>query len=407
MRTLKGTLCGVASSVVLPLLLPLAVSAQVTSERGTATAPFNGPPICSTGKGVDKGKRPVPECLQPTAAELRDLQRRAALNALERFVARDGEATQRSFERVRDSASARFEQLVIGVLELSRTIDSTTRQVTINVRADISEATLRDLLRATSAVASASTTERSLMGMFMLARSQSSTTRFDSERRTNSSASTTSSRVNTADSTRAVREAESLKGGVVTLDDRVQSSQKVNSTTETNSGTVTTGSSMTRANQDEFSVAPAQDLESAIGSRLNVAGYEPVEGALLEDDGKPALLEAIRADFGAGDDLKATTLRRMLGAAQKQEVRYVLVGFVEAGLPTTDAVSGSQRVSAKVTAKVYDLSGRLPRTVVTVGPALHAGLGPDASTARTNAIKSAADETARAVINQLSNRQVK
>lgn len=407
MRTLKGTLCGVASSVVVPLLLPLAVSAQVTSERGTATAPFNGPPICSTGKGVDKGKRPVPECLQPTAAELRDLQRRAALNALERFVARDGEATQRSFERVRDSASARFEQLVIGVLELSRTIDSTTRQVTINVRADISEATLRDLLRATSAVASASTIERSLMGMFMLARSQSSTTRFDSERRTNSSASTTSSRVNTADSTRAVREAESLKGGVVTLDDRVQSSQKVNSTTETNSGTVTTGSSMTRANQDEFSVAPAQDLESAIGSRLNVAGYEPVEGALLEDDGKPALLEAIRADFGAGDDLKATTLRRMLGAAQKQEVRYVLVGFVEAGLPATDAISGSQRVSAKVTAKVYDLSGRLPRTVVTVGPALHAGLGPDASTARTNAIKSAADETARAVINQLSNRQVK
>jgi hypothetical protein len=220
-------------------------------------------------------------------------------------------------------------------------------------------------------------------------------------------ASSSSRTQQSTDSSRKVREAESIESSVITLKDRVVAGQKATSNTESSTSTLSTGSTTARAAQNGFAVAPAQDLESAIGSRLNVAGYEPVEGALLEDDATPALMELVRTDFGSGDDLKAATLRRMLAAAQKQEVRYVLVGFVEAGLASTDKVSGNQRVDAKVSAKVYDLSGRLPRTVVTVGPTIYSGLGSNDGVARANAIKSAADETARVVINQLSNRQVR
>ena len=384
-----------------------ASGAQVVSERGTASAPFTGPAVCGTPKGIGKDKRPLPECLQPTPSELRTLQRCAALNALERFAARDGEATTRAFERVRDSIHARFDQIVVGVLELSREIDSTSRQVTSNVRADINESKLRDLLRATSAVAGTPSAEKALMGMFMLARSQVSTERFDGERRTNASSSSSNRSQQNTDSSRKVRESESITSSVVTLGDRVLAGGQAASITESSTSAISTGSTTNRGDRSAFAVAPAQDLESVIGSRLNVAGYEPVEGALLDDDMSPALLDLVRADFGSGDDLKAATLRRMLAAAQKQEVRYVLVGFVEAGLASTDKVSGNQRVDAKVSAKVYDLSGRLPRTVVTVGPTIYSGLGSDDNVARTNAIKSAADETARTVINQLSNRQVR
>lgn len=389
------------------LLAPLVLPAQVVSEKGTATQPFSGPSICATRKGIGKDKRPLPECLRPSAAEVQALQRLAALNAVERLVARDGASAIRAFDRIRDSLAARYDQIVVGVLELARAIDSASKQVTVNVRADISDARLRDLLRATAAISSRSTAERSMMGMFMLARFQSSVQRFDVERRESTSTTANARADGRADSTRKVYEAESLSGSTVTLDDRVTSARSTTVSAESTSTTARRGTSIARADRVEYTVAAAHDLESAIGSELNVAGYEPVEGALLAADGDPALLDAVRADFGAGDDLKPATLRRMLAAAQEQRVRYVLVGFVESGLPSTDKVSGNQRVDAKVTAKVYDLSGRLPRTVVTVGPTIHFGLGPDVGTARTNAIRTAAEETARAVVDQLSNKQVR
>lgn len=389
------------------LLTPWVLPAQVVSEKGTATQPFAGPPVCATPKGMGKDKQPLPECLQPSAAEVQALQRRAALNAVERLVARDGESAIRAFDRIRDSLSTRFDQIVVGVLELSRSVDSASRQATMHVRADISDARLRDLLRSTSAISSTKTSDQSMMGMFMLARSQSGVQRFDVERRESMSTSANSRADSRADSARKAHEAESLKGATVTLDDRVTNARSTTASAESTSITTRSGASLARADHVEYAVAAAQDLESAIGSKLNVAGYEPVEGALLEDDATPPLLDAVRTDFGTGDDLKAATLRRMLAAAQQQSVRYVLVGFVETGLAITDNVSGNQRVDAKVTAKVYDLSGRLPRTVVTVSPTIHFGLGPDAATARSNAIKSAAEETARTVVDQLSNKQVR
>ncbi len=389
------------------LFAPWVLPAQVVSEKGTATKPFTGPPICATPKGVGRDKRPLEDCSQPSATEIRTLQRLAALNAVERLVAGDGESSTRAFERIRDSLTTRFDQIVLGVLELSRSVDTDSKQVTMHVRADISDARLRDLLRATAANTSATAAERSMMGMFMLARSQIGVQRFDVERRESSSTMANARVDGRADSARKAHEAESLKGASVTLDDRVTSTRGITLSAESTSTVARSGTSIARADRVAYTVAAAQDLESAIGSKLNVAGYEPVEGALLEDDGEPPLLDEVRADFGTGDDLKATTLRRMLAAARRQSVRFVLVGFVEGGLPSTDEVSGSQRVDAKVTAKVYDLSGRLPRTVVTVGPTVHFGLGPDAGTARTNAIKSAAEETARAVLDQLSNKQVR
>jgi hypothetical protein len=131
-----------------------------------------------------------------------------------------------------------------------------------------------------------------------------------------------------------------------------------------------------------------------------------VEAAFFEDDAKPPLVDAVRGDFATGDDLKSATLRRMLAAAQKAEIRYALVGTVDLSVPSVDEVSGNQRVFAKVSAKVYDLSGRLPRTVVNVAPAQFAGLGPSASVAKVNALKSAGEATAREVLAQLNIKQI-
>jgi hypothetical protein len=198
-----------------------------------------------------------------------------------------------------------------------------------------------------------------------------------------------------------------MKRGVATIDDQVRargSSAYVDSS-RTSSSRMT--STVTRADQVQYRVAPAQDLDAVLSGRLTAAGFETVEAAFFEDDAQPSLVDAVRGDFGSGDDLKAATIRRMATAAQKAEVRYALVGTVDLGAPAVDPVSGNYRVYAKVSAKVYDLSSRLPKTVVNVVPAQFAGMGPDATVAKVNALKNAGEATAREVLAQLSNKQVR
>jgi hypothetical protein len=409
----KLTLATLALAATLVIIPSEPLAAQVVSGRGSATLVY-GPPICGTPQGVDKKGVPVKECREPTPLDLQEAQRRAALIAVERFVAEGGEDQARAFERVRDSVRTKFDEIVMNVAELNRVIEAEKRQITLSVRVDINEAKLRNLLQATASVASAGAA-KSLMGMFLLAREQVSREAFGAEKRSSASAkvseSASSDRSAASDTTFKSKEAESLRGGGAVFDGRMTSGSTAKSQEsagrEASASSVESSSQVDRAAKVLYNVAPAQDLDAIIGSRLASAGYETVEAAFLEDDATPALVETVRGDFGSGDDLKAATLRRIAAAALKQEVKFALIGTVDMTLPDKDDVTGNPRVYAKVVAKVYDVSSRIPRTVVSVGPAQYAGTGPNADVAKTNALKNAAGEIARAVLDQLSNRQVR
>lgn len=387
--------------------------AQVVTSRGSATMPY-GPPICGTAQGVDRKGEPIKECQAPTPLDFQEVTRRAAVSAIERYVAEGGEDQLRAFERIRDSVRTRFDDIVVSATELNRAVDPATRQLTVAVRVEINEARLRNLLRATSNVVVAGG-PKSMMGMFLLAREQASVETFGPERRTSIATerrdTTSTSNASTRDSTLKVRESEAIKGGAVTISGAAASTEA--STTAQGASTAATASSVEassaiqRAARVQYAVAPAQDLDAVIGGRLASAGYETVEAAFLEDDQSPGLVDAVRADFGSGDDLKAATLRRVAAAAAQQEVKFALIGTVDMSLPSVDEVTGLSRVYAKVQAKVYDVSARLPRTLVNVGPAQYAGIGPTPEVAKTNALKIAAEEIARAVIDQLSNRDAR
>lgn len=402
-----------ALAAALLFILPAATEAQVASGRGSATFTY-GPAVCGTVQGVDKKGVPIKECRLPTPLDLQEAQRRAALSAVERFVAEGGEDQSRAFDRIRDSVRTRFDEIIVSIAELNRAVDENARQITMSVRIDINEARLRNLLQATSSVAK-SGTDKSVMGMFLLAREQVSVEAFGPERRTSVAArsnnETAASSTSSRDTTFKAKEGESLKGGTATFDGAMSATggSKSASTnrTEMSANTVEASTTINRAAVVRYNVAPAQDLDAVIGGRLAAAGYETVEAAFLEDDVTPALVETVRADFGTGEDLKAATLRRIAAAAIKLEVKYALIGTVDMSMPGTDEVTGNARVYAKVQAKVYDVSGRLPRTLVNVGPAQYAGVGPTADVARTNALKNAANEIARAVVDQLSNKQAR
>jgi len=409
----KLTLASVAFVATLLLMSGRMLHAQVVSGRGSATLVY-GPPICGTPQGVDKKGVPVKECREPTPLDLQEAQRRAALAAVERFVAEGGEDQARAFDRIRDSVRTRFDELVMNVAELNRVVDPEKRQIVISVRVDINEAKLRNLLQSTASIATAGAA-KSMMGMFLLAREQVSKESFGAERRSSAtvrgSESVATDRSTSSDTSFKAKEAESLKGGAAVFDGKMASTAAAkaqgSASVESTASAVESSSQLERAAKILYNVAPAQDLDAVIGSRLASAGYETVEAAFLEDDATPALVATVRGDFGTGDDLKAATLRRIAAAAQKQDVKFALIGTVDMTLPDKDEVTGLPRVYAKVLVKVYDVSTRIPRTVVNVGPAQYAGTGPNADVAKTNALKNAASEIARAVLDQLSNRQVR
>lgn len=411
MRQLTQVLASAVMALI--LLTPDALRAQVVIGRGSATHTY-GPPICGTPAGLDKKGAPVKECREPTPLDFQEAQRRAALSAVERFVAEGGEDQLRAFERVRDSVRTRFDDIVLTVAELNRVVDVEKRQIAMAVRVDINEARLRNLLQATASVAKAGA-DKSLMGMFLLGREQVTRESFGTEMRSAASARATENSVQTnasnRDTTFKAKEGEALKGTTATFDGRVSSTStgrtQAGSTVEASAESVESSSTLERAAKVLYNVAPAGDLDAVIGSRLAAAGYETVEAAFLEDDATPGLVKDVRTDFGTGDDLKSSTLRRIAAAALKQEVKFVLVGTVDMTLPERDDVTNQPRVYAKVLAKVYDVSSRIPRTVVNVGPAQYAGIGPNPDVAKTNALKNAANEIAKAVLDQLSNRQVR
>ena len=71
-----------------------------------------------------------------------------------------------------------------------------------------------------------------------------------------------------------------------------------------------------------------------------------------------------------------------------------------------DPVSGNTRVTVTVTGKIYNVSGRFARTLSSVGPVQFAGLGPDATVARTNALQLASQKAAQQMVDELNNKGI-
>ena len=74
---------------------------------------------------------------------------------------------------------------------------------------------------------------------------------------------------------------------------------------------------------------------------------------------------------------------------------------MDVDLPQTDEATGQQRVYVKVTAKVSDLTSKLPTTVASLVGVSYAGLGPNPQVAKQNALNEAAVKSAADLLDQL------
>lgn len=363
--------------------VPQQVFGQVASAKGMGS--------------VDYSSKLRPE-------DRKEAQRRAALSAVEAYVAETNVAKAKIFSARRDEFAGKLDQLVLGSTILSESDDKASRRYTVVVRADINAALLRAELDGGSATATARQSQRSLLTFLFMSRQQDTAQAFQDReyRRVDAKAKSRNSGSHTVNTV----EGESIGRASIGTSDTVRSNSAMNGNA---SAVVESGGSTTRrSDKISWKVANSNEINTAMTGVFSGAGYEVVEAEYVEAESRGQLSVArVRKDFSDGNDLTADTMRATANGVRAADIRFLAVGTLDIGMRDTDPVSGNVRVHVTVTGKVLDVSGRFPRTVSSVGPVQFAGLGSDESVARTNALTLASEKAAQTMVDELNARSVK
>jgi hypothetical protein len=355
---------------------PLALAA--VSSKGTATVTY-------TGKVSAKVKQ---EALQ-----------KAKVNALDRYFSEVNTAKARNYELVREKLVGAIDDYVLGATTLSEQNDEKGRLYSVTVRVDINSPKLENALQNSSAVANATESEKSLLTFVFVARQQKSVQSFDD--RVHSRTDTEDTDAGDIDAKRKTSESERVRSSSVSTADSIKASS--NESRRTSSSTTTGGSTLRQSDAIEWKVTRAGEINSVMTGTFSNAGYEVVEAEYVDK----LNIDAIREDYSFGDDLSQTTLLEMSRTVKAADIPLIAIGTLDVGMRDIDPVSSLTRVYVSVSGKVLNLNGRFPRTVSSVGPTQFAGLGPDESVARVNALKKAAESAAQQLMNELNAKGVK
>lgn len=358
-------------AIALSFLLALPATAQTVSARGTGSASFG---------------------LRLTADARAQALEKAKANALEAYIAETGPAKLRLFEARRDEMLGQIDRYVLSSVVLSDNEDRKAKTYTVTVRAEINASLLQVSLDSGAAVVSATPAQKSLLTFLFMARSQDTVQTFQDREYRRADVAT-----NYAENT---REGESFRGGSIGTSGSIDRSASVSTTTG--------GSTTQRSDSITWKVSNAAEVNTAMTGAFSAAGYEVVEAEYIEGESRGLLsIERVRSDFSTGNDLSPETLRNTANGVRAADIPYIAVGTLDVGMRDRDPATGNVRVYVTVTGKVLDVTGRFPRTVSSVGPVQYAGLGPNETVARTNALREAANQAAQQMINELNLKAVR
>jgi hypothetical protein len=338
----------------------------------------------------EKGMGSVNYGWRLTAENRQEATQKAKVNAIERYIADTNTARSRVFDRQRDRIAAHIDDYVLGATLLSEEDNKSAKTYSVTVRADINNTRLlNDLGDGSASGADVASTQHNTMTFLFLSRSQASVQTFDAK---------VYKRVDVdANSTRKTSEGESVRSNNVSTSDTVDEHASVAAT----SG----GSTTRKADKIDWTVSRASEINTAMTGVFANAGYDVVEADQVEGASNGLLnIDQIRGAYSHGDDLPSKLTHDATLGVQQAGIGLLALGTLDVGMQDVDPVRGNPRVYVTVTGKVYNVQGRFARTLSSVGPVQYAGLGPDASVARTNALKIAAEKAAQQMVDELNNK---
>jgi hypothetical protein len=348
-----------------------AVHAETVSEKGMGSATYSW---------------------RLSADDRRAAVDRAKMNAIERYVAEHDAARSRLFDQHRQQIAGHVDDYILGITVLTEQNDKSTKSFNVVVRADINGTRLLNDLGSGSASASdVAAQDHRMLTFLFVARSQSSVQSFDAKVYKRADAD--------REQTQQTHEGESVGAHGIGTSDSMREHVTV--------ATTTGGSTTRKADKVEWQVAQSGEIDTVMTGTFADAGYDVIEADQVEGASNGLLnIESVRSAYSHGNDLPPKMQRDITQGVHAAEIGLLALGTLDVGMQDVDPVSGNTRVYVTVTGKVYDVTGRFARTLSSVGPVQYAGLGPDASVARTNALKIAAQNAAQQMVDQLNSKGI-
>ncbi|MFI3122437.1 MAG: hypothetical protein QX194_00680 [Methylococcales bacterium] len=172
---------------------------------------------------------------------------------------------------------------------------------------------------------------------------------------------------------------------------------------------VTGGNTLRQADQINYRVYSSSNIDAATSDVLSSNNFEVTPFSDITSLCHGPSMDKIKKEFSVTDELSPELRLEAIRAAKAcdSSIRYFAVGTLDARMSDIDPATGNTRTSVSFRGQVYDISSGLARVVASIGPVQKFGLGPDATSATTDALGRAASEGATEIVNQLNSKQLR
>jgi hypothetical protein len=364
--TLKRIVIIFCLGLMAPAIFTNNVMAETADVKGVVILPYNSGLFSS--KPDDKSNQ--------------ESMKQAKLEAWKLYTARFNDAKMKAYLGIKDKFQNNIDQFVLNISIIDKVVDKDSKSIKLVIRATVNETAVDATFGSMSQAANQGTGKGTPFVFLFVSRSGTTIKVFDDKKIT-----VTKKEKSTANEDRSQQ-----------TDDIDASSSKSMDMEKNTTG----GSTERKKSKVTYEVASSQDIDSAMGDVLSTSGFEVISYDDVVANCGGVDRAKVGAEFSQFDDMSTETRKSVINASRDCEVRIFATGTLDIGVQDTDPSSGNKRVIVSVRGQVWNIEGKLPRKIASVGPVQFSGVGPDDVVAQRNALNLASKEAAKVIVDQLN-----
>lgn len=318
----------------------------------------------------------------PSDDDLKNAQERAKEAAWNLYTSKFDQSKMKQYMLVEEEIKKDIGRYIISSVLVDNQIDKKAKTINSIVKIKINDVALEAKLSTLSKAGQTASGEGNNIVFIFTARQVDSLKSFD-EKKVN------------------IKESKSAKKSTDTMDGDTDALSEESFEKTTTGGSSEKKSAVINYKKTTMSVNSA-DLDAAMSEILSPNGFEIIGYGDVVSECGGVEKTIIDAEFIEKNDIQRESQKSATDASRKCEVKYLSVGTLDIGAPGRDSVTGDTVITVSVRAQVKDIEKKLPKTVASIGPIQASGTGSDEQVAGRNALKNAAIEAAKALVNQLN-----
>ena len=338
---------------------------------------------------------------EPNAESKAKALQQAKVEAWKKYLSINLSSTRMAmYMKVKKQVLENLDDYVMDLRTTGFKVNKEENTLRVAYKARINEVGFEAFMQSTSPVSATASGEGSIFAFVFVARQVAEENAFSQSSKTFDPRRTTVQKDELMNS--AEENAQTDGGSSAT-----SSSQTAASKTTTGGSTLQkSGTTTNRMTERKMVLKTSKELKTMVGETLIGGGYEVVEYEDVVSECGGVEMSQIEKEY---TDVKAKlsrpTRKAAFKGARECEVNYFAIGTMDQSVGKVDA-SGAIRVMTQVTAKVYSLAKRLPRTVATINRD-YAGFGPSDEEAYRNGLRQAAKTATQEIVAQLHSKGLK